>query len=478
MLSRKIIPALALTLVLYSSASRAQDQQQDQQQDNAPQAPIPPVQPPDSSDGGAHQLPAPAGRDLFGTGSPSVDTSIGDDSRPLAGAEAFGVGLPTGTHNLFDAALHLSTGGDTGIQPGETNFTLSAGGLAALNHSWSRNQFTAQYSGAETLYRPAAFGDSAFQDLSAEQTIRWRRTTLRLRDDFVQSSGATFGGLSTGGPGLTTAGLTTAVAPTFVPSQTILTGQGDRLSDFILGEVDYARSRRSTLTFAGSYGLLHFLTSGYINSQSEDGRVGYGYKIDRKNTLGFYYDYDNTSYGGGTVASNTIQATYGRLLAARTALQISGGPQFFTSTGGPNTLSWSAYATITQRIRRTNLSASYGRGVTNGSGVLLGSETQTATGSISSVVWRVWNPSITGGYTRNNSLATSTTAAGLAQYANWFGAANFGRLWDRIIQTNFSYGLQRQTQNGGCPVLSCGPATLRQVFTFTVDFHIRPIGIE
>ena len=476
MLSRKVITVFALTLVLCVSASRAQDQQQD----NAPQAPIPPVQSPDSDEGGTRQLPVPAATDLPGTGSPSDGISIGDDSHPLTGAEAFGLGLPTGTHNLFDAALHFNTGGSIGNQPGQTNFTLTAGGLAALNHSWNRYQFTAQYSGAETFYRPDASANSAFQNLSADQTIRWKRTILRIRDDFGQSSGAAFGGLNTGGPGLTTAGITTTLAPTFVPSESILTGQADRVSDFVLGEVDYELSRRSTLSFAGAYGLLHFLTSGYIDSQNEDGRVGYGYRIDRKNSLGFLYDYDHFTYsgGGGTVTSNVVQATYGRLLAARTAFQISGGPQFVTSTSGPSTLSWSAYASVTHQIRRTTLSAAYSHGITNGSGVLLGAETDTATASISTVVWRFWQPSVTGGYSLNKSLATDSTAAGVAQYSNWFGTANFGRLWDRMVQTNISYGLQRQTQSGGCPVLSCGPETLYQVFTFTVDFHLRPVGIR
>ena len=95
------------------------------------------------------------------------------------------------------------------------------------------------------------------------------------------------------------------MAPTFVPDGSILTGQGDRLSDAILGEVDYRLSRRSTLTVGGSYGLLHFLTSGYIDSQNEAGQIGYGYQLDRKDTLGFVFYGDHFSFNGagGSVTS-------------------------------------------------------------------------------------------------------------------------------------------------------------------------------
>jgi hypothetical protein len=252
-----------------------------------------------------------------------------------------------------------------------------------------------------------------------------------------------------------------------------------------LGEVDYTLSRRSTLSFTGSYGILHFLTSGYINTQNEDGRVGYSHQLDRKNTLGLVYDYDYISFSGGegNVATNTLQAAYGRLLAGRTALSISAGPQFITSNAfgfsSPNEFSWSLNANISHQMRHTTVSAAYSRGVTNGSGVLLGAETQTVTGSVSTLAFHAWTPTLTGGYASNSSLSTDAAAAGVFQYSDWFVGVNFGRLWDRIIRTNFSYEFQQQFQNAAsCPVLNCGPATFSQVFTVTVDWHLRPVSFE
>jgi hypothetical protein len=502
MLSRKIVLAFALTPSLCVCSSWAQNQQQPdnsaqqqqgnapqtpiqpvQPQDNAPQTPIQPVQPADSGIGATHQMPAAAARGLSGEDSQPDNTPVPAVENPLTGVETFGLGSPIGTHNLFDAALHVSIGGETDVVPGGTNFLVSAGGIVGLNRSWSRYLFRVAYAGGENLNYPGSSYNGGFQDLSAAQTIRWRRTTLHLLDDFTQSTGAAFGGLSTGGPGLTLpTGVATTVAPTFVPDESILTGQGDRVSDAILGEVDYQLSRRSTVTFGGSYGLLHFLTSGYIDSQNEAGQIGYGYQLDRKDTLGFVFYGDHFSFNGsgGSFTSTAIQAAFGRRLIGRTAIHISAGPQYIPSTPGvPSQFSWTVSAGITHQVRRTTYSAGYGRYVTNGSGVLLGAETQTVSASISTVISRTWTSSLTGGYAFNSNLVTDATAAGVAQYRDWYGAVNFGRLWDRLVRTNFSYELQRQTQSGtSCPVLNCGPSTLLQEFSFTVDLHIRPVAIE
>lgn len=501
-LIRKAGLILACALLFCAAGVRAQDENQGQDQNqnlpgqndqnqpdqNQPQAPIQPAQPIDNgaANGEGHQLPVPAGRGLFGGNGDEVDTPIANDTHALTGAEAFGNGYPIGTHNLFDAALHLTIGGDTGLVPGETNFFALPGALLSLNHSWDSYQTTIAYAGAGSLYAPASNYNTGFQDLSAAQTIRWRRTTLRFRNDFTQSAGATFGGLSIGGPGLTMpVGLVAQVSPTFVPSDTIQTGQTQEINDAAIGELDYQLSRRSVLTFAGSYGVLHFLTSGFIDTQLSDGRVGYGYQLDRANSFGFLYDFQHILFsdGAGFVTSNVIQATYGRLLPARTALQISAGPQYIMSNAFgvtiPSQWSWSLFAQVTHHVRRTTYSASYNHGVTNGSGVLLGATTETATGAVSQAFTRIWTGTVSGGYAYNSNLPTNTMAAGTETFSNWYVSGNLSRLWGRRADTNFSYELQEQTGTFGvCPVASCGTTYLRQVFSVTVDFHIRPIGLE
>lgn len=489
MLSRRMIALVATAFFFYAVPSRAQDQAQAQTPPtNVPQGPIEPATPTDTG-GATHEMPVPAARGLFGGDVQPTDTQVPDQNTTLTGAEVFGSGLPNGTHNILDVALHETTAGDTGIAPGETNLAEQVGAIASLSHLWNRFEFNAQYAGAEQLYFPATNTDSYFQDASIEQIIKWPRAILRLRDDFIQSPGATFGGLNTGGPGLTMpAGIIDTLSPTFASSESILTGQADRLVDTAVGEVDYELSHRSTLTFAASYGILHFLTSGYIDSESVIGRVGYSYELDRKNAVGLMYDYQRVAINGGigTISSHVPAATYGRRITGQTTFQISAGPQLILSDVSatfiaPNQayshqLSWLLDATITHRLRRTIYSASYEHALGNGSGVLIGAEAHTFSGSISTTIFRQWTPTINGGYVLNSSLGSE---AGNFQFSNWFAAVNIGRLWHRLVQTNFSYELQQQVETAGvCPVLNCGPGNLRQVFGVTVDWHIRPVGFE
>ncbi len=472
---------------------QAQDQQPDQPQDTLPQAPILPVDE-DAAGGGNRQMPAAAARALFGGAgtAAAVDTAIANDTNTLTGAESFAMGSPVDSHNEFDLALHTTTGADTGVVPGQTNLLFSAGALASLNHIWSRYKLTVQYAGSENLYRPDSTDDSSFQTLSLMQAIQWRRLTLRFRDDLVQSAGAAFGGFFSGGAFFTAPeGLATAVTPGFVPAQTILTGQVDRVANMTLGEADYSLSRNTDLTFAGSYGFLDFLTPGEIDSQNENVQIGYGHQIDRRNTLGIIYAYDAMQFGGtsGGIATHSGQAAYGRKLSSKASFQVSAGPQFVLDNAAgssANQLSWSMYAVIKRQVRRTEFWASYSHGVTNGSGVLLGAVSNTFTGFAELNLSNTWLVSLTAGYATNSSLTPTgttapdtTVATGNGLYADWFSGLNVSRMWHRVLRTNFNYGLQRQTTSAtGCPVLTCGQAALRQVVSVTVDFHIKPVSFE
>jgi len=474
---------------------QAQDQQpgqvQDQPQDDLPQAPILPVDEDAAggAGGGNRQMPAAAARALFGGAgiAAAVDTTIANDPNTLTGAESFAMGSPVESHDEFDLALHTTTGADTGVVPGQTDLLFSAGVLASLNHLWSRYKLTVQYAGSENLYRPNSSDDSSFQTLSLTQAIQWRRLTLRFRDDLVQSAGAAFGGFFSGGAFFTAPeGLATAVTPGFVPAQTILTGEVDRVANMTLAEADYALSRRTDLTFAGSYGFLHFLTPGEIDSQNEDVQVGYGHQIDRRDTLGVIYAYDAMQFGStsGGIVTNSGQAAYGRKLSPRASFQISVGPQFVLDNAAglsANQLGWSMYTVIKRQVRRTEFWASYNHGVSSGSGVLLGAESNTFTGFAELNLSNTWLVSLTAGYATNSSLTTAgsgtgtaaTAAAANGLYADWFSGVNVSRLWRRLLRTNFNYGLQRQTTSAtACPVLTCEQPGLRQVVSVTIDLHI------
>ncbi len=478
----RLMTALLLGFVFCVCSARAQVQPQ-APDNNAPQVPIPPVTPDTTGSANDNQGPVAAGVVTGGLNSDVVNSNIQPGSEPLASVQTSGIVSPTGGANVLDPSINVSIGPDTGIVPGQTNADIIFGGTLAFDHFWRRNEFSTMYSGGYNVYTPVSGNNSQYHILSVADVSEHGRITLRFRDDFSDSSGSVFGGLSTGGPGLvSTAGFIGGLSPTFTVSQVILTSNANRIGDTALGEFDYALSRHATLTFAGSYELLHYLTAGYVNSHYEDGRVGYSFQVDRRNSVGLTYDYNYTGFDGisSAVASQTVAVAYGLKLSGRLSFQVSGGPQFIytQNTGsGSNQWSWSVASALIYQRRRTTYNLSYSHGLTNGSGVFLGALSDTVQGSITTVVHRVWTPSITGGYSSSNNLEIDSTLSTF--YGNYYGTVALDRIWGRTLHTTASYGIQQQTTNSAaCPVASCTPTGIRQVFTITLGWHPLPVNLQ
>jgi hypothetical protein len=479
----------ALALVLGIPTARAQEQQQPESGQNAqtagPEAPIQPIGP---AEGGSteHVMPIAAGRSSFLGNAAQDSDQVQADTHSLSGGETLGLGSLQGFQKMFDPALHFSQWGDNGIAPGHLNAATSVGGSLAMNQAWGRYRLSATYNGAETFYRPDSRLDYAYHNLNALQVIQGGRWTLRMRDDLQVSPQATFGSLDTGEAGsYGVNNLLSAIQPSLVPGQTILTGRAGRLSNTSLGEFDYMLSRRTTVTFTGSYGLLHFLDPGYIDSRNISGRVGYDFALDSRNTISVIYGHDRTSFNGlaTNIGSDTFQVAFGRKITGRLAFQIAAGPQLLRlrdygiSIGENTRWSENVYSALTYATRRTDYSLSYFHGLTGGAGVLFGAGTDAITLSATHQFTRFWSGTIDGSFARNNSLVSSGGTT--ARFDNWFGRAGLARQMGRHVRFILSYGLQEQYQaNATCQITSCGPAGLRQAFGITMEWHPLAIGLE
>ena len=445
MKSQKIVHVFAAALFLCVPALRAQNQ---------PGSPAGPIQPlPPAQDSGNGQTPAPDASALSpGQGSaPQSSSQAQPDTRVLSGAETFGLGFLHAPRSIYDPALHITESGERGVVPGRFDTVTAMAGTLALDQSWSQSSLNLVYSGGETLYQPDSSFNTEYQDLAISQQIQRGRWGLRLRDDFQLSPNAAFGGLSTGGPGITAQAPTlNAVAPAVLPGETIQTGQALRLNNTALTEIDYSLSRRTTMTFTGSYGFLHFLSAGFIDSRNINGSAGYNYALDAKNSIGLNLMYGNTIYtsSNSRMNSDTAQASFGRKVTGRLAFQIAGGPQLlrllnFRPTSGQK-WSWSAYTALTYQMRRTGYTLSYSHGTNAGSGVLLGATTDSITAGVHRDFTRFWSGSLNGGYAINNSLAANSALS--SRYTNWYGTANLGRQMGQHFHFGLSY--QYQVQNG------------------------------
>jgi hypothetical protein len=454
--------------------------------------PVAPVQPIGAKkNGGYGKPPVSAGHGLSrGRDFRGHDPSQAEpDQHTLASVEDAGVSSLEGSHNRFDPSVTFTQGGQSGY-PGSTARTGLAsmtifGGRVDFDRTWTRYRLIAFYNGGETLYHPNILQNLAYHNFDVGQEITWSRWMLRARYDFLASPQADFGGQGMGGPGMwggvaVSPGdvLPAMIGTNFIPGETILTGQAMRLRHTALGEVDYAWSRRSRFTLAGSYGMLHFDNAGYLSSRGFIGQAGYEYSLDPKNTIGILGSYGRTDFDGTRIFADTYSAelSFGRKITGRLALQLAAGPQqtrlLNTSAGDTRIWTWATRDALNYQRRRAGLSLSYMHGFSGGSGVLFGAKSQMFTATLSRQFTRLWSASVSSGYAMNSSLGSFNGTS--YSYNTWFSGVNAGRDMGRHFNINFSYGIQHQTNAAVCPVVSCGTNANQHTFGMTARWHLLP----
>jgi hypothetical protein len=444
---------------------------------NAPQAPAQPL-PPLPDGGGAN---APLG--ALGAG-PEARSQTGSsaqaqpDTHVLAGGELLGLAaLP---RHVIDPALEVSEFGQTGIFAGKTLSVSHVGGSVGVAQRWKRYDLIFTYDGAETFYQPYYYNglhNLPYQQGAIAQEFFAGRWTFRLRDDALYSWGPAFGSLFAAGPALAGQNnLLDSIQPSLAAGGTIQTALARQFSDTALGEIDYAHSRRTTLTLLASFGLMKFLDPGYVDNQNLTGRVGYNYALSAKNSIALTYDHSRINFIGaaGRLQTDLAEMEFARKVTGRLSFQVAAGPQlihsYFVGSAQTRQLSWSATSSLTYQWRHTGYSLSYFRGVTAGSGVLFGSSIQTVTATASHEFTRFWSGSVHGGYALNKALITGTSFA--SRFDDWFAGVDLNRQIGRQVRLGLSYGFQQQTSgNGICPVLSCGLARPFSEYGVTLSWH-------
>lgn len=417
---------------------------------------------------------------------PYDPSQVTPDANTLAGAELFGLGSLQHARNVFDPSLKFtelgqsvySAGGQTGLTP-----VSILGGSLDFSRTWGENEFTALYTGDDNLSHNSLIPHGQFHDLTLTQQILWARWHLLLRDDFTAGPGAMFAGTGMGGPGLlaqSSAAFSTSltrVGEEFVPPDTVETGSALRYRNSVLGQVEYSFSRRSAVTFSGSYGLLDFPYAGYISSHMVNAQAGYDYELDPKDSIAVLASYGKIDYTGTSDSTRDYMAAlaFGRKITGRLAFQVSAGPQHIQAANGTGSFQlWLAAANsaLSYERRRGGMSFDFRRGVSAGSGVFLGATTNTFSSSAHYFFTRFWEGTADGGYSMNTSLAPAGIAT--TSFDNWFFGASLGRRLGPHAVVNLNYGIRRQNNPTICPVTSCGATGLQQTVGMTVNWHLRP----
>ena len=500
----KISKALGVAMLLCASSAFAQDPKQDM----PPIDPNAPLQPLDTSSGGASRpaadrppLAAARGVEASSDSETYDPSQVTPDQNTLAGAEPLTLGSLQHRVNIFDPGISISQLGQ--FVPGTSGKTITAGvsiANASLNFSrtWSEYHFTTLYNGGETFnegfnaastYFGATSPHYQFHDLVIAQQADWARWHILLQDNFTASPGAAFSGQGLGGPGLAgefssmLGASLNSISQAFLPSENINTGQAMRYRNAVLGQAEYSFSRRSAFTMAASYGLLHFDVPGFQNSEMLNAQAGYDYSLDPSNSIAFLGNYGKINYLGTGKSTRDYGGAlaYGRKITGRVAFQIAAGPEEIRmfvpgGAGNFNLLFVAVNSALTYQRRRSSFSFDFVRGLNSGSGVFIGATSDAASASARYQFSRNWSGSITGGYSLNYSLVPSGATS--TQFNNWFAGANIGRSLGQHAAINLNYGALRQNNPVVCTVAVCGGTGLQQTVGLSVNWHLLPVAKE
>ena len=478
-------------LVLLSCApARAQqtaDTPQNQQEGQQPSQPIPAIRSPLASgadNGDEDEAPNPQ--------------LVQPDTRSLTGVEDLSLGSMALEHSYWQPRLALSETVDS--NPGSTSagngswgtWTSLLGGVD-IHRISGQSELLLSYTGGgmfSTGNSDATNG--VVQELSFKDKYSFRRSTLSVFDQLSYLPESSFGFAGTAGAGLPGVGTGGGVGSGFTPGQSILTPEGQNLANASAVELDTRLTSRTSLTFVGGYSLLHYFDNNLLNYGDASFQAGYNYQISRRNTVAVSYNFSAFRYSNvdQSLNLNTIQGSYARRVTGKLAFQISAGPQFAsstfpitsstssTATGTASTsqLYWTLNTALQYQLRRAAISASYNHGVSGGSGVLAGAETDIATGSINDRVARTFNVGFTAGYSRNKGIAVSSGSSEAQSYSYWFAGVNVAHTIGRSLDIFANYQLQYQNGNTtGCVGSTCSTNITRNQIMFGLNLHKQPI---
>src|SRR5229473_1130881 len=416
------------------------------------------------------------------------------DMRPLTGVQNPTLGSPEIRHSYWVPGFQYSNI----VSSTALNQTTASGwnstnyltGNVSLLEAWSRSQLSLNYSGGGFFSTESSQGRGYFHQFGLNQNFDWRRWQLAFLDQFSYLPESPFG--FGGGTGISVPGVGGSLAPplpgligNFQPNQTILTSFGTRYSNSITTQAVYELTPRGSINVAGSYGTLRFLRAGNIENNDYISNVGYNYALGKKDTLGVLYRFSAFRYIGNPQAldDHVVQLSYARKITGRLALQMSGG---FESTNfrvpigsATNRLGESANMTLNYATAKNSLTLTYIRGVSNGSGVQLGSSTDQVQAGVSRQLSREWQGNLHFGYARNGSLGNSATGQSLQAINSYYIGGGLNRPLGREANISLAYTVQMQGSNQPvCATGTCNTSFTQHQITLGFSWHARPFVLR
>ncbi|MGB7285163.1 MAG: hypothetical protein WBE13_23090 [Candidatus Acidiferrum sp.] len=446
--------------------------------------------------------PKPAGRDYApppeenGQQNQNGDQSgveLQPDNQPLGGIAAPSLGTPELRHSYWVPGLEygnaISSNSPSIVANSGWNSTNYFLGTLIILELSGHSVFGVNYSGGGTLSTGGGAVDGQMHQLSTGYSLNSGRWQILLLDQFsyLPESGFGFGGGTAlaipGVQGILGASLPGMQAG-FLPNQSILSATGQQISNTGAAQATYLVSRRSSITVNATYGLLRYVNSSNFDSNNPTAGIGYSYELTRNDSIGVQYRFGSFQFPGNpqAIGIQVGQLEYGRKITGQLSVQLFGGPEYTAVrvpvSGQSNRLVGSGGATLLYGWRRSQLSLIYNSGVTAGSGIFTGANTNMVTASLGRSLTRIWQGSIDGGFAKNAALLNYTAQTPI-HYTSWFAGAGVSRPFGRDTTLSLGYRAEIEDTNGTvCSVPACGSSYLQHSIWLSFQWHSRPLVIE
>jgi hypothetical protein len=444
--------------------------------------------------------PTPAARESLPLPGLSDDLSqtnpqpVTPDNRPLTGVQTTTLGSPEIRHSYwvpgFEYGNFIRSSSYLNPTVADWNSTSYVGGSFNLLQAWRHAQLNASYSGGGFLSTDSAVGNGCYHQVGLVQQFDWQRWQLAFIDQLAYLPQAQFGfgagtNLALSGIGGTLGTPPPGLQQSYLPSQSIYSALGPRYSNAFVTQIGYAISPRTSLTLAGSYGILHFTNPGNVDTNDAISSAGYNYELSRHSTLGILYRFSSYHFAGQpqAIGDHTVQLAYGHKITGRLALQLFGGPEmtrFRVPIGtSKQHISGAGAANLTYAFtERTNFSAGYTHAVSGGSGVFTGAITDQVQAGLDQQISRQWHGGIQSGYSWNGTIL-QTASQTPPHFSTWYAGANVGRALGQYAHFSLAYSAYVESSNQIIATINSQSTSYTQhQVTLEFGWHTAPFVIR
>ncbi len=423
---------------------------------------------------------------------------------PLVGATSFGTGTSSAAHNYFLPSFQW-TGyydsnpsglSDTSKRIAQSTYIADFKVQRVNRHS----QFNVDYSGGAFLYKQAIpptqttplnnYGFIHQLQFTEQLTSRRWGFLIGGKGSYLPESPIGFAGLGgltsfgteLSGPAFTAPGINSLLSP----SQSLLSTRARRVSGVSTAQIQYSPSARSTLSVTGSFATLQFLEPGFINSTMTNIMAGYTHQITWRDYVGITYVHSLIHFHvpNQDMLNRGFLLSYGHKITGRLSFMISAGSlanEFARPQGGSVTRSFITTQDALRYVTPTyELSASFERGVSGGSGLLTGAETDYLRATVGRRFFRRYHTTLNFEHGYNKSLVQVSAGQRRAEVELWGGGGTISRELGSHLSLYLDYRVQRQIVGESvCTAAGiCAETFTRQTGGAGINFHARPTRVD